>query len=139
MSELEAEIEEQGARRSPRKHGRKEQFRFSAKDDIALLKETISLFPHGEPHGLMGKAWETICVNFKRHCHQVGKKAEAPTSAGLKRRIGELLKQWAKEEIQSLRKSGTDEDFEEKEMLLTDLSEMMENIDQKRAQKGIKG
>jgi hypothetical protein len=64
-------------------------------DDIALLKETISLFPHGEPHGLMGKAWETICVNFKRHCHQVGKKAEAPTSAGLKRRIGELLKQWA--------------------------------------------
>jgi hypothetical protein len=61
MSELEAEIEEQGARRSPRKHGRKEQFRFSAKDDIALLKETIiSLFPHGEPHGLMGKALQLL-------------------------------------------------------------------------------
>ena len=136
MSELEAEIEQEGLRRSPRKQGRKEQFRFSAKDDIALLKEVISLFPYGEPHGMMGKAWETIYANFKKHCHQVGKKTEAPTSAGLKRRIGELLKQWSKEEVHSLRKSGTDEDFEEKEMLLTDLTELMENIDQKRAQKG---
>jgi hypothetical protein len=64
---------------------------------------------------------------------------EAPTSAGLKRRIDKLLKQWAKEEIQSLRLFHFFEDFEEKEIILTDLSEMMENIDQKRAQKGIKG
>ncbi len=59
-------------------------------------------------------------------------------SAGLKRRIGKWLKQWAKEEIQSLRLFHFFEDFEEKEMLLTDLSETMENIDQKRARKGIK-
>jgi hypothetical protein len=82
---------------------------------------------------------EDYLCQFQEALSSSRQKAEAPTSAGLKRRIDKLLKQWAKEEIQSLRKSGTDEDFEEKEMLLTDLSEMMENIDQKRAQKGIKG
>jgi hypothetical protein len=44
MSELEAEIEEQGARRSPRKHGRKEQdVDLSSYDEYSSLQKFSNL------------------------------------------------------------------------------------------------
>ncbi|CAK4644857.1 hypothetical protein LEN26_009664 [Aphanomyces euteiches] len=99
----------------PQQTKHKTTFRFSAKDDVALLKEVIAKFPYGASHG-------------KKNAESI-----TPSKEVLMRRTALLLGYWRRQELDSLRKSGCDEEYTEKEQLLTDLIEMIEN-EQKEAE-----
>ncbi|KAF0703843.1 hypothetical protein As57867_007466, partial [Aphanomyces stellatus] len=62
------------------------------------------------------------------------------TASGCRKRCDDLLAAFHKENIASLRASGTDEQYNEREQLLQDLSDMIASItDKKRAVKEEKG
>ncbi|KAJ3251058.1 hypothetical protein HK103_002909, partial [Boothiomyces macroporosus] len=61
-----------------------------------------------------------------------------PTKVDLARRVKTLIDYKRKEELESLRKSGCDEDYADKEQLLTELIEMIDNLEVTRKEKKAK-
>ena len=104
-------------------------FRFSAKDDVALLKEVISIFPQAAGRGKSEEQWLIVHSQFKKYHATLRIDVEAPSSKTIKAHVKLLTEYWRKEELASLRKSGCEEEYEEKEHLLTDLAEMLNEID----------
>ncbi|KAG9415987.1 hypothetical protein AC1031_000380 [Aphanomyces cochlioides] len=101
---------------------RKVMFRVAAKDDIALLREVIAKFPFGAEH--VREAF----VHYLRPSH-ADAQAIAPSREILVKRTTSLLGYWRKQELESLRKSGCNDDYEEKEQLLCDLAELIDNLE----------
>lgn len=118
---------------------RKIQFRYSCKDDIALLTETTAIFPYGVDHGKNKDAWEMVKEAFDSYVGQsMGKdKVVPPTKDDLASRVKTLI-DYKRKELESLRKSGCDEDYADKEQLLTELIEMIDNLEVTRKEKKAK-
>ena len=91
------------------------------------MTEVENIFPYGAPHKREEAAWYEVSRNFYQTL-EPNRLSNKPNKDTIKRRVNDLLAKWRKEELESLRKSGTDEDYEEKEQILTDLTERIDNL-----------
>ncbi|XP_038063181.1 uncharacterized protein LOC119733890 [Patiria miniata] len=94
---------------------KKKQFRFSANDDIILLREVLANDPYSSAEP--GKKWDEI--------------ADATELQGLsgrrcRERTSLLLTYYKKEDAEALKRSGTEEEVEEKHQLLQEIKELQE-------------
>ncbi|EEY57461.1 uncharacterized protein PITG_00010 [Phytophthora infestans T30-4] len=98
---------------------RKKAFRFLPSSDVILLKEVIKHTPWAAGHGKTEAAWGKVASGIKAAlplCTADGK--------ACRRRFYTLMEVFKREELESLRASGTTEDYEEREQLLTDCFEL---------------
>lgn len=93
-------------------------FHFASHHDILLLKQIISDPPFLGSHGTTEKKWESCCAELRRS----GIDIEPRTARD---RFMLLMKKFKHDEIESLKKSGTNEEFTEKTSLLGDLAMLM--------------
>jgi hypothetical protein len=101
---------------------RKKQFRFSEEYDKALLTQVITVFPFSLAHGKKTDGWKKIATSLRasgmdldhRRCQE---------------RTDLLLSSFRKSENESRRKSGVDENYTELDILLTDLVEMLDDLE----------
>ncbi|KAF4039907.1 hypothetical protein GN244_ATG07853 [Phytophthora infestans] len=109
---------------------RKKAFRFLPSSDVILLKEVIKHTPWAAGHGKTEAAWGKVASGIKAAlplCTADGK--------ACRRRFYTLMEVFKREELESLRASGTTEDYEEREQLLTDCFELTEGHAQQKADK----
>ncbi len=86
--------------------------------DIALLKEVAAINPYGKEKN--AKEWDSIVDNV----NSTLKNGKTVTHRGCKDRMKTLLKAHRKAEMQSLKASGTEEEFTERDALLTEVNEL---------------
>lgn len=103
--------------------------RFRPGIDILLLREVLTLRPK-KP-----KDWEKVLKNLNE-----GLNIECPGSAikaltNCQKRFKDLMKAFKSEEMESLRASGTDEEYREREQLLTELRELEEEDERQKEEK----
>ncbi|GMF12415.1 unnamed protein product [Phytophthora lilii] len=101
--------------RSPSISKRTKAFRFLPSSDIMLLKEPLKHRPWAASHGETQAAWTSVATGLKAaliSCTADGK--------ACRRRFNALLEVFRRNELDSLRASGSAEDYEEREQLLTD-------------------
>ncbi|GMF51004.1 unnamed protein product [Phytophthora fragariaefolia] len=99
---------------SAAKSKRKKTFCFLPSSDVLLLKEALKHTPWAAEHGDTQAAWYRVAIGLRGAlpmCTADGK--------ACRRRFSTLLDAFRREELQSLRASGTAEDYEEREQLLT--------------------
>ncbi|KAF4031844.1 hypothetical protein GN244_ATG16361 [Phytophthora infestans] len=112
---------------SAQKKGKKA-FRFLPSSDVILLKEVIKHTPWAAGHGKTEASWGKVASGIKAAlplCTADGK--------ACRRRFYTLIKIYKREELESLRASGTTEDYEEREQLLTDCFALTEGHAQQKA------
>ncbi|KAI8817014.1 uncharacterized protein EV422DRAFT_622898 [Fimicolochytrium jonesii] len=96
--------------------------------DIALLKEAIAIFPYGKPRAAKAEAWMQMACNANT---AVG--ADIFDERRARERCKTLVEAHRADDLLSLRASGTNEEYSEREQLLTDLTEMIDTGDLTRA------
>eukprot|EP00644_Phytophthora_capsici_P007430 jgi/Phyca11/112118/e_gw1.21.540.1 len=105
----------EASNRSDAQSKRKKAFRFVPSSDILLLKEAVKHRPWAAGHGEAQVSWSSVAI---------GLKTTLPSCTGdgkaCRRRFNALLDVFRRDELESLRASGSAEDFEEREQLLTD-------------------
>ena len=94
------------------------QFRFNAHRDIILLQEVMSLTPFRAAHGQVEAKWAEVADHVNVALDVDG---AAVTAKSARKRFNFLVKKMRADEADSLRKSGVEEDFDERERLLTDI------------------
>jgi hypothetical protein len=94
---------------------RKAAYRFTTPVDIDLLKEVMFVCPHEAPYGQTSARWDEVGEHL-RDLHS----AEI-TAAGCRKRHDDLITAFKKAATKSLRASGTDEEYLEREQLLKTL------------------
>ena len=100
-------------------------FRFNAATDILLLRETVFRNPYAMSHGNVLSCWMEISTTI----NAVGGRT---TWRSCRDRVNRLLDQYKREDRESLRRSGTEEECEEKEQLLHDMLELKEEAEEGR-------
>lgn len=108
---------ESGASASQR---RKKAYRFAPGADIVLLIEAIKHSPWAAPHGDTTSAWADVASDVSASlpsCTADGK--------ACRRRFTTLMETFRREEMDSLRASGTVEEYSEREQLLTDCKSLV--------------
>ncbi|KAF4040641.1 hypothetical protein GN244_ATG07152 [Phytophthora infestans] len=116
--------------RSPSISKRKKAFRFVPSSDIMLLKETLKHRPWAASHGETLSAWSSVATGLKAaltSCTADGK--------ACRRRFNTLLEVFRRDVLESLRASGSAEDYEEREQLLTDCMTLYNEHAQVKADK----
>ncbi|KAI9993384.1 hypothetical protein PInf_015465 [Phytophthora infestans] len=116
--------------RSPSISKRKKAFRFVPSSDIMLLKETLKHRPWAASHGETLAAWSSVATGLKAaltSCIADGK--------ACRRRFNTLLEVFRRDELESLRASGSAKDYEEREQLLTDCMTLYNEHAQVKADK----
>jgi hypothetical protein len=103
----------------------KKKFHFFPRHDIALLRQAVADRPFLAPHGRANEAWATMAQKLRN----VGLLAE---TRSVRERFTFLVGKYKKDELMSLRKSGTDEGYGEREMLLGEVGELLNEADEKR-------
>jgi hypothetical protein len=98
---------------------RKTAYRFTAPVDIDLLKEVMFVCPHDASYGQASARWEEVAE------HMQGLHGADVTAAGCRKRYDDLVSAFKKDTVTSLRASGTEEQYEEREQLLQDLSDLV--------------
>ena len=93
--------------------------RFSVPEDIDLLKEIMLVCPHEAPYGQTAARWEEVGQHM-RAIHGTGL-----TTIGCRKRSDDLMTAFKRDTIKSLRASGSEEQYNEREQLLQDLSDMV--------------
>ncbi|KAL3234133.1 hypothetical protein MRX96_048389 [Rhipicephalus microplus] len=104
-----------------REHGFKEQvqnFTFDSYKDLCLLKEVVCADPFSNP-----AAWEDVLRNVMRAINR------ELTIRGIKERVDLLIGYFRQQDTANLRKSGTEEQYGEREQLLQDVSDLMREVD----------
>lgn len=96
---------------------RRTMFRFNPARDILLLREVIGHRPFAAGYGQTSRAWDTIVRNLKG----LGMDVCVTTVQG---RYAHLKKIYLKEQMDQLRRSGTEEEYSEREQLLQDLLDL---------------
>nr|XP_037285119.1 uncharacterized protein LOC119178060 [Rhipicephalus microplus] len=99
------------AQRKPRK-------RFRIDEDLCLLKEVVCTDPFSNP-----AAWEDVLRNVMRAINR------ELTIRGIKERVDLLIGYFRQQDTVNLRKSGTEEQYGEREQLLQDVSDLMREVD----------
>ncbi|KAI8830976.1 hypothetical protein BC829DRAFT_423334 [Chytridium lagenaria] len=115
-------------------------FRFNPSIDVELLKLVLDLQPFAAGYGKVKDKWQAVADGLRAIVTDFGEnyKQDSLNPAAARRRFDTLVDSFKKEEMDSLRASGTDEEYEEKERLLTDILEMMEFHDLEKAEKNEK-
>ncbi|KAH9112348.1 hypothetical protein AeMF1_013307 [Aphanomyces euteiches] len=103
--------------------GKEKSFRFKVSYDIDLLKEMELYKPWAASHGSVQATWNTVASSLSEH---FGKKVNA---LAYQRRFELLLDTFKKDEMKSLRASGTIEEYNERKQLLTALREMIDDYE----------
>ncbi|ETW05092.1 hypothetical protein H310_04120 [Aphanomyces invadans] len=99
---------------------RRTAYRFITQVDIDFLKEVMAVCPHDAPYGQTLARWEDF-VEHMREMH-----GPDLTTAGCRKRLDDLMAAYKKNTVQSLRASGTEEEYNEREQLIQDQSDMMD-------------
>ncbi|KAF0691465.1 hypothetical protein As57867_017261, partial [Aphanomyces stellatus] len=95
--------------------------KFSCDHDIQLLKQVSLTRPWEVDHGNVMLACEEVAIQLGRSpSFKINKKASA-----LKTRFETIMNKFKAGEASSKRKSGTVEEYEEREQLLTDMRSLM--------------
>ena len=97
---------------------RKMQHRFFASRNIIFLKTIDVNKPWAKAHGGVTQAWEKVASDYNNAVGQ----AKAINTTGAKHHWDALLKKYKSEERDSLRASGTAEEYTEQEELLAKLA-----------------
>ncbi|XP_076092393.1 uncharacterized protein LOC143063862 [Mytilus galloprovincialis] len=105
---------------------RKTQVRFSAKDDLNLLKEVLAENPYKDK-----TKWEVVAQNVKENVDKVFN----VTSRRVRERTQLLLQQFQKENYEALKRSGTEEEYTEKQQLLQEIQSLAEEEDKEQKEK----
>jgi hypothetical protein len=111
----------------------KKQFRYSASGRVSLLKEVINVNPYDAAHGLSGKAWDDVRNNFLKAVPRA--KSFNILTATVRNTVERMISRFRAGEIESLRKSGEEEDYTELDQLLTDLVELIDAVDEEKVKK----
>eukprot|EP00123_Amoebidium_parasiticum_P015034 comp22750_c1_seq1/m.35492 comp22750_c1_seq1/g.35492 ORF comp22750_c1_seq1/g.35492 comp22750_c1_seq1/m.35492 type:complete len:233 (-) comp22750_c1_seq1:217-915(-) len=104
----------------------RKQFRFTVNDDIKLLREVIVQMPYKEGHGGKKKSWENVATMLVDQGLEV-------TARRCQEHADMLLYQFSKHDGDISKKSGTAEEHAEKQQLLLELSEMVDEIKQQKS------
>ncbi|RHZ32873.1 hypothetical protein DYB31_004885 [Aphanomyces astaci] len=97
--------------------------------DIQLLKQVNLSKPWEAGYGKVMAAWVEVCREVIRiPGFKINKKPQ-----GLKTRFDLLIKTHCEGEMASMRKSGTSEDYTERDLLLTDIKARMDDFDKTAA------
>ncbi|CAM1296336.1 Uncharacterised protein g1535 [Pycnogonum litorale] len=100
------------------KKARKRPFRFSARADILLLREALALNPFLCDRGSQYSAWEDVSESvLLLGLHISGRRC--------RERILLLVQQFRRGDWEMLRRSGTEEQYNEKEKLLQEVVELL--------------
>ncbi|EQC27049.1 hypothetical protein SDRG_15163 [Saprolegnia diclina VS20] len=119
--------------------------KFACKHDIVMLRSVGLLEPWAAAHGAVMSTWEAIAESLADASDFGLKNKKGPA---LKTRFESIMNKFKKSEFQSLRKSGTVEEYEEREQLLTDIKARMDDYTanatvrkdaEKKKQEGIEG
>ena len=97
--------------------------RFSPKFDVALLKEIVAKNPFSQKNSKV--LWAQIVVKMNVLLSQT-RKDTAFTERGCRDRLKILVNAFKKETLTSLKASGTEEEYSERDLLLTEVVELME-------------
>ncbi|KAI8816534.1 uncharacterized protein EV422DRAFT_571708 [Fimicolochytrium jonesii] len=89
--------------------------------DIVLLKEVINIYPYGVPRNVRAGAWQQGAKNANEGCREV-----IFDERRARDRTKHLVETMRRAEQESLRTSGKEEEYDEREQLLTDLIEMID-------------
>ncbi|KAI9355975.1 hypothetical protein DFJ73DRAFT_249929 [Zopfochytrium polystomum] len=96
----------------------------SASEDVALLKEIINHSPYDAKHGKTMAAWAAVAKSLTASLDKrEGRKQ--PDGLACQRRFDKLMEAFEKDTITSMRASGTEEEYDKREKLLQDLSELV--------------
>ncbi|CAK4390607.1 unnamed protein product [Aphanomyces euteiches] len=98
--------------------------KFACRDDVVLLTQVVLASPWAAGHKKVMAAWEDIAKNCAR---QPGFGLKTKKGPALKTRFSLLLETFKKGEMASMRKSGATEEFEEREILLTDIKSRIDD------------
>lgn len=90
-----------------------------------MLREVATDPPFSSPHGKLEEAWAKIAKALQELGVPV-------TARGARDRYNYLVKLFHSEDLKNLRKSGTEEEFTEREALLTELIELQESSVEKK-------
>ena len=102
--------------------GKKTYYKFSINAKIALCKEVLHYFPYDKMKGQVTKAWEDVTQAF--YLSEPNAKKIALARKSVKTQMDKMLESFKKQELESLRGSGEEEDFDELCQLLTDIQEL---------------
>ncbi|KDO22368.1 hypothetical protein SPRG_11320 [Saprolegnia parasitica CBS 223.65] len=112
----------------------KKTFRFSVASDVDLLKEVINVAPYDAPFGQTIARWEEVTE------HMRGIHGEHVTFTGCRKRFDDLMAAFKKDALKAMRASGTAAEVCERDLLLEDISDLMDAVaDKKKAAKEDKG
>lgn len=101
---------------------RKKQFRFSPADDERLLTQVVALFPFGLGHGKKMEGWKNVAAAL----NSIGMSVDHRRCQD---RTSILIENFRKTEAASRKLSGVEEKFTEVDRLLSELVEMVDNIE----------
>ncbi|KAG9417119.1 hypothetical protein AC1031_001509 [Aphanomyces cochlioides] len=100
--------------------------KFTCRHDIYLLQQVSIVRPWEADHGKLIAAWDDIANELS---HQPDFGMNKKTSA-LKARFETIMTKFIKGEKLSRRQSGTSEDYDEREVLLTDIKSRMDDFEE---------
>jgi hypothetical protein len=101
---------------------RKTQFRFWPARDIALLKETISINPWGPSFKKQEDGWNAVTTKMVE-----SEKWDVKVTT-IRNRVNLLLTTYQSKNTESLKKSGTDEEYDERDALMDELMALKEAV-----------
>lgn len=106
-------------------------FNFRPEHDLLLLEETIKVKPFAQPHGKTKEAWLAIARTL--NSLESPKFNIDPTRA-YKRIYETLLPKFQAQEMESLKASGTEEEYTRRDQLLQELVDLIESHKELKAQ-----
>jgi hypothetical protein len=115
------------------KKTRKEPFRYKPEEDLVLLKEACYRLPWKADHGATSKLWYEISMVLKDNLSEE-RKLIAPNAISCQARVNKLIQTFKENERESLKKSGVDEEFGEREKLLLDIVEQLDEFEAEKSQ-----
>ncbi|KAJ3112781.1 hypothetical protein HK098_007942, partial [Nowakowskiella sp. JEL0407] len=100
-------------------------YQFNAAAHIALLRECINQKVWNIPHGQSNEVWNRVLSNFHIAIRkEKGHEQDETTAANLQKQYNKLLATFKKNQIESLRASGTDEQYTDRDELLQDIVDL---------------
>ncbi|XP_064626807.1 uncharacterized protein LOC135487233 [Lineus longissimus] len=102
--------------------------RYNPGYDISVLKEVLLLNPFDD-----ASRWDEIAKAFNKELMKRRPNVQAVNSRSIKERVEKLLKAFKSEQMAALRRSGTAEEYTERDSLLTEISQMKDESHVKKA------
>ncbi|KAF4035185.1 hypothetical protein GN244_ATG12959 [Phytophthora infestans] len=104
-------------------------FHSTTGDDLALLREILSVQPYAAKHGSVTARYQDVADNFNEH---LGEELSLRT---IKERFFLLLKDFKTTDNQYRRKSGVAEEYTEHKQLLQDITDAMRDLQDEKTKK----